>query len=376
MKIGLLHYSMPPTVGGVEHIIAAHHELLIHHGHEVVWFCDEKNPPSSLCRTVPGFVPDSNNDAQVGQIVRFLAAQSLDLLIVHNVFTMPFCLSATRACHVLAASNLPVISWVHDIAATNSRYLVPTDSILRRHPAGAQVVAISPERSASYEAVTGFSQVQVVPNGIHAFGGMRGPLPQSHPHLGEVLTGAFPILFHPTRILRRKNIEQGIRVVAGLKKNQLAPRLIITGAPEPFSGDQQIYRAELDALSAALNVANEVHFLGDNAPLATADVGQLYSIADALFFPSEHEGFGIPMLEATLAGLPIFASDTQPLATLADEHGFSFPLEVEPGRLAVNIADFLASDAATQRRKTVREHFDWQEIYRRDIHPLLRSVLP
>lgn len=376
MKIGLLHYSMPPTIGGVEHIIAAHDELFRQHGHDVVWFCDQKKSPSSRCLAVPGFHPGSDAADDSEQIVAFLQAQALDLLIVHNVLTMPFCLAATRACHTLASSALPVISWVHDIAATNSRYHVPANSLLRQHPTGARVVAISPERASSYTHVTGHSIPQVIPNGIHAFGGPLGPLPATHPTLGDALSGAFPILFHPTRILRRKNIELGIRLISELKKIAFTPRLLISGAPEPFSGDQQVYREELNALSAALGTQEEVLFLGDTTPLASSDVERVYSQSDALFFPSEHEGFGIPILEAALAGLPIFASDTQPLAALADQYGFSFSLEVDPVDLSEKIARFLTSDAATARRRTVRSHFDWQEIYRRDILPLLRSTQP
>ena len=35
MKIGILHYSLPPVVGGVEAVIAAHTSLLLEAGHQI-----------------------------------------------------------------------------------------------------------------------------------------------------------------------------------------------------------------------------------------------------------------------------------------------------------------------------------------------------
>ncbi|MBV9615279.1 MAG: glycosyltransferase, partial [Ktedonobacteraceae bacterium] len=38
------------------------------------------------------------------------------------------------------------------------------------------------------------------------------------------------------------------------------------------------------------------------------DMGALYAAADALVFPSKHEGFGLPTIEAMACGTPVVAS--------------------------------------------------------------------
>jgi glycosyltransferase involved in cell wall biosynthesis len=43
--------------------------------------------------------------------------------------------------------------------------------------------------------------------------------------------------------------------------------------------------------------------------LSDDDVRSLYQMADALFFPSRQEGYGLPLIEAALHGVPVFCSD-------------------------------------------------------------------
>ncbi len=377
MKIGLLHYTMPPAIGGVERIVAAHTRLFRGDGHEVVLLCDGRQCEMTTefsWLAVPGFENTGEFESNRDAFISFIQAQKLDLFIVHNVFTMPFYPAATAACHAVAASELPVISWVHDLAAANPYYAVPEDDLLRRHPVGSRVVAISPERASAYQKLTGHSSVTIIPNGIDTVGELAGELLQHRPKLRAALQGAFPILFHPTRLLRRKNIALGIRVVAELKRLGLTPRLLISGAPEPFSGDQVAYRNELDALVAELDLNAEVLFLSDETPLADSDVTTLYNLSDALFFPSKHEGFGLPMLEAGLRGLPIFASDTQPLADLAVKNGLVFALDSSPKEITRKITDFFSQCPSMHVRQIVRRDFDWQSIHQKHILPLLHRL--
>ncbi|MEO7932521.1 MAG: glycosyltransferase family 4 protein [Chthoniobacterales bacterium] len=374
MKIGLLHYSMPPAIGGVERIVAAHTRLFRIDGHEVILLCDGSQGEMAAefpWLAVPGFQNTGEFHSNRDAFVSFIQLQKLGFLIVHNVLTMPFCPAATAACHVLAASALPVISWVHDLAAVNPYYVVPENDLLRQHPTGAHVVAISPERAIAYQKLTGHASVTVVPNGIDNVGELAGALLENRPKLRAALPGAFPVLFHPTRLLRRKNIGLGIQVASELKRLGFTPRLLISGAAESFSGDQAAYRKELDALVAELDLNEEIHFLADERPVAESDLTPLYAIADALFFPSEQEGFGLPMLEAGLRGLPIFASATQPLAHLATENGIVFDLATSPIEITRKISHFFSSSPSSHVRQLIRRDFDWQAIHQKHILPLL-----
>ena len=68
------------------------------------------------------------------------------------------------------------------------------------------------------------------------------------------------ILIHPTRILRRKNIEYGIRVLAELKKLGKSAVYIVTGAPDPHNAASREYGQELKKLVSELEVEREFSF--------------------------------------------------------------------------------------------------------------------
>lgn len=58
------------------------------------------------------------------------------------------------------------------------------------------------------------------------------------------------------------------------------------------------------------NVAEKVIFL---AGVSNEQLGALYSLAEALLFPSLREGFGWPILEAQACGCPVVTSDRPPM---------------------------------------------------------------
>lgn len=69
-----------------------------------------------------------------------------------------------------------------------------------------------------------------------------------------------------------------------------------------------------------------VRFLG---PVAEADLPALYSDAVAFVFPSEYEGFGLPVLEAMACGAPVVCANTSSLPEVAGPAALYFdPLNV------------------------------------------------
>ena len=82
---------------------------------------------------------------------------------------------------------------------------------------------------------------------------------------------------------------------------------------------QQDYREELEARAAALGVADRVAFVGALKPGSPELIAE-YAGADAFVLPSRHEPFGIVVLEAWAAGLPVAASDIGGLGRLCAAH--------------------------------------------------------
>jgi glycosyltransferase involved in cell wall biosynthesis len=76
-------------------------------------------------------------------------------------------------------------------------------------------------------------------------------------------------------------------------------------------------REHLDELAAGLGAGGRVHHAGWQSD---RDLGALYASARAVVIPSIHEGFGLPVLEAMLLGVPVVASDIPAFQEVAGGH--------------------------------------------------------
>ena len=98
-------------------------------------------------------------------------------------------------------------------------------------------------------------------------------------------------------------------------------------------------------------------------------VVDLYALADVLVFPSESEGFGIPMLEAGLHRMPIVCSDIPALR----ETGGDDPIYVPPDADGERIADAVESALETPvmgMRSRARAHA-WPRVIRESVLPII-----
>ena len=72
---------------------------------------------------------------------------------------------------------------------------------------------------------------------------------------------------------------------------------------------------------STLGIQNQVTLL---AGLSDDEVRCAYRCCSLLVFPSLYEGFGIPVLEAMVAGKPIVLSDMPIFREITDNQGFYF----------------------------------------------------
>ncbi|MBI4494265.1 MAG: glycosyltransferase [Chloroflexi bacterium] len=408
LRVGMLHYTCPPVVGGVERLMAIHARLLADQGHQVRVLAgrggqarrgipttllpelDSKHPSVlALNRALEQGEVSEGFEAQVGALERRLAAalEPLDVCLVHNAFTLHFNLPLTAALHRLAGyTPARLIAWCHDLAWANPLYLPQMRPcypwvLLRTAAPGVQYVAVSEDRRADLARLAGLEPeaVRVIPAGIDPVRAWK-LRPATWQLLAQLhLLEADPFILLPARITRRKNIELAIRTVAALAQDGLRPRLVVTGPPGPHNVRSGDYVSELRRERSALGLEREVVFLfetrtpgGQPVRVSDAMMDDLYLAADLLLFPSSQEGFGIPMLEAGVAGLPVFAANIPALRETAGPHARFFDLQDSPERIAAAISRFVRSDPVYRLRKKVLSEYTWERIYRSQIEPILR----
>jgi glycosyltransferase involved in cell wall biosynthesis len=396
MKIALIHYSLPPVTGGVERVLADHARLFTRHGHEVSAISGTPNanlgpgittitlPELSQPSLVPPLATDPDHPWTAGHEQRadtlaehFVSLlHGFDLAIVHNMLTMPFHLHATIALG-RAANLLPIrwVNWIHDVAASNPDYFVPTDgpwTCLRTANPAFEHVAVSELRCREFSEVTGIPapHVEIIPNGIdcEAHFGLTDELQHLSSKYRWLERDA--ILFHPARILRRKNIEAGLHTIAALRNEGIDAGLLITGAPDPHHSPSAAYAEELATLRKQLKLEDHVWFLGEHIHVSAEALQAAYALADILWFPSHREGFGLPLLEAAVRRLPILASPLEPLREQAIPGAQWLPDPFSAAEAVRKIRKMLENEAI-QARKSVFRQSHWDHIYRRHIEPLL-----
>jgi glycosyltransferase involved in cell wall biosynthesis len=361
MRIALVHYSAPPVIGGVERVMAQQAEVIARHGHQVVVVCANKGAK------VSGAIMEYAPNFYVKRVMSALAGAQV--VMVHNMFTMPFNWEASQMIAGLSRemTGTRFINWVHDMDV--SREAFTALNLKASH------VAVSEVRRGEFCKVTGLKpkDCRVVPNGIDSIATLGLTAPVAAFARKHRLLGRDIVLFHPARLLARKNVEFTVEVVAALQKRGTNAACVITGAADLYRPESLDYAAAIRGLISRKKMQAHVLLASDAFAVGEDDVRSLYSVADGLFFPSKAEGFGLPLLEAPLHRVPVICSDIPSHRELAVEGASFFSLAEKPDEVAARIAAHFKKDKSTLRRREVLAKYDWERVYKEWLEPLLNE---
>jgi len=143
-----------------------------------------------------------------------------------------------------------------------------------------------------------------------------------------------PFVLHVGSNLPRKNRDGVLRIFAHTK-DKWNGRLVLAG--DALATDQR-------ELAKRLDVADRIVEVG-NAPDQLLEA--LYSLANALLFPSFSEGFGWPIIEAQACGCPVVCSNIPPMPETAGDAGLFHDPTDESGFAA----DLLRLNDLAERRR-------------------------
>ena len=159
-----------------------------------------------------------------------------------------------------------------------------------------------------------------------------------------------PYLLYVGNITRRKNIPVLLEAYDSVRSS-LQARLVLAGALE-FGGG--------DVLERMRRGIEGVHYLGR---VSDDELSALYEGALAFVYPSQDEGFGLPVLEAMARGVPVAASSGGALEEVAGEAALRFDPESEAS-IAAAIERLLNEPETTQRLRRAgferASRFSWE----------------
>lgn len=407
MNIALLHYAAPPVVGGVESVIGRHARLMADAWHEVRILAGrgEQFDPRIPFVHLPlvdsrhtdvlaakaeldrGNIPDSFAGL-VDKLTLELheALEGCQVLIAHNVCSLNKNLALTATLNILSRQpEMPrLVLWHHDLAWTTPRYRAelydgyPWD-LLRQNWPGVLQVTVSAQRQYELAGLMEIppEQIEVIPNGVDVYQFLNLDA-QTISFVKRLhLLEADPLLLLPVRITPRKNIQMALRTLAALRKKMPQAALVVTGPLGAHNPANLEYFKSLAALRAELGLEQAAYFLAEirDQYLPDAVIADFYRLADALFLPSSEEGFGIPVIEAGLARLPIFCADIPALRELGCEWVTYFSPDDDPGLIADLVALQLQTSPTQALHSLVRQKYTWEHIYAGKIEPLLNLAV-
>ncbi|KKT27231.1 MAG: AprM [Parcubacteria group bacterium GW2011_GWA2_43_9b] len=172
-----------------------------------------------------------------------------------------------------------------------------------------------------------------------------------------------PYILYIGRIETKKNIQGILETYKILKEQYNIPHeLILAGAPGYGYDNLKFKIANLKLKITEIGYIDE------------ATKWQLFSKADVFLFPSFYEGFGLPVLEAQSAGVPVVISYNSSLPEIAGE-GALFVNPLNPAQIAEAVKSII--DDKILRDRLIKlgfenvKRFSWEKCARETLDTLL-----
>jgi len=338
IDVALLTYSTKPR-GGVVHTLAladALHDLgsrvrVIALGDPAAGFFRPVRAPVTIAAGPSG---DLSLEEKVAASIDTLTEvlHTVDAPVLHS----QDCISARAAARIRdGGAPVRVLRTVHHVDDFSSRVLQDCQVAAIREPD--EVLTVS--QTWRQQLATDYGiDARVVANGVDAARFRDASRTRAAQLRGSVGATDRPLLLSVGGIEPRKGSDVLVRALAELGAALgVAPVLVVIGGHsfQDHRWYSEAVLAELGSLGLKLGV--DVVLAGT---VPDEDVPAWYAAADVLAFPSVKEGFGLAVIEAMAAGLPVVTSDLP-----------VFREYLVPGRdaLLVDVGDVGALASALQR---------------------------
>lgn len=278
-----------------------------------------------------------------------------DVVHIHGVFShVTSCVS--QACREMFVPYIlrPAGSLDEDCLARGASVLkrMFLGAVLRRDLKGAACVqAMSVAEAGHLRSVVSKSKVVVVPHGVD--------VPQEvgpHACRGNRLAADSYILFM-ARLHPIKRLDLLLQAYARLVHRGTAVRLVVAGSDSGAASSAREFVCQAGLQSC-------VDFVGFQSGERKSE---LLNSASAFALPSDHENFGVAVVEAMAHGVPVLVTPGVASREYVDESGCGVTVDSTPEAIADGLQHLLAGDRNTlgkRGREFVENNLAWAAVVR------------
>jgi len=194
------------------------------------------------------------------------------------------------------------------------------------------------------------SRIRVIPHGVDARFGREDPR-QAAEVMARYGLGKVPYFLYVGQLSQRKNLGRMLEAFSRMRDDVV---LVLAG---PASVGYE----EIQTAHQRLGLGSRARFLG---PVPDADLPALYQGAAVHLLVSLDEGFGLPVLEAFVAGTPVIASNRGALPEVAgDAARLVDPMDVNgiTDAMELLLDDNELAESLRERGRVRAESFTWRE---------------
>lgn len=408
-RIGLIHYTYPPVIGGVEKVIFDHAQLFSRYDYDVTVFAGEghsENPKVKL-KIIPEFKslrvtdPDLfektlNENVFSDEFTRFSDKilekierefEDINVFIIHNVLnlTLNLCLNQALAKYIKKHPNKKFIGWMHDIALNPERkkkdFANPTIGQMIYKPVeNVKYVGISNFLKSRLNEEFDFptKSMTIISNGIdlNTFLNFH-PVTQKIIKKYKIFNYDY-LIFYSGKVLKFKNVDIIVNVINELKKQSKNPLMIISGKASPHNININ-YMDEIKSLINQLQLEKNVLFIEDeiedkNNGDSFEIVKDFYRLADIVINLSGFENFGLPLIEAGINKTPLIVNDLKVFKEIDNVNIHFVDVDNEsPDQIASKIRLIIEGNQQIGFFRKIKKNFNLEKIFVEKIIPLVEK---